>query len=154
MRSRCFGALMLFPPVVTVSHPFLTHYFLSFAGSVDLLLHLLSSITDLPVTKSMVVSSGMGKDIRDIEKHKICAGTANETAIKTRVKAVKDSWNASVKVNKVCYALGRIVSSTQRVLFSHFSSTPLYVFATGPRPKEEESVTDVSGTFAGKEEES
>jgi len=75
---------------------------LVFTGSVDLLLHLLSSITDLPVTKLMVLSSGMGKAIRDIEKHKICAGTANETAIKTRVKAVKDAWNASVKVNKVC----------------------------------------------------
>lgn len=71
-------------------------------GSVDLLLHLLSSITDLPVTKSMVVSSGMGKAIRDIEKHKICAGSDNEEAIKKRVKAVKDAWNASVKLNKVC----------------------------------------------------
>lgn len=69
-------------------------------GSVDLLLHLLSSIKDLPVTKSMVLSSGMGKAIRDIEKHKICAGSANESAIKGRVKAVKDAWNASVKVNK------------------------------------------------------
>jgi len=49
----------------------------------------------------MVVDSGMGKAIRDIEKHKICAGTANEAAIKARVKAVKDAWNASVKVNKV-----------------------------------------------------
>jgi hypothetical protein len=66
-----------------------------------LLLHLLSSIKDLPVTKSNVLDSGMGKAIRDIEKHKICAGTANETAIKTRVKEVKDAWNASVKANKV-----------------------------------------------------
>jgi hypothetical protein len=72
-----------------------------FTGSVDLLLHLLSSIKDLPVTKSNVVDSDMGKAIRDIEKHKICAGTANETAIKSRVKEVKDAWNASVKVNKV-----------------------------------------------------
>lgn len=54
------------------------------------------------MTKSMVLSSGMGKAIRDIEKHKICAGSANESAIKGRVKAVKDAWNASVKVNKVC----------------------------------------------------
>ena len=63
---------------------------------------MLSSIKDLPVTKSMVLSSGMGKAIRDIEKHKICAGSANESAIKSRVKEVKDAWNASVKVNKVC----------------------------------------------------
>ena len=52
----------------------------------------------------MVLDSGMGKAIRDIEKHKICKGTANETAIKTRVQAVKDAWNASVKANKVCDA--------------------------------------------------
>lgn len=70
-------------------------------GGTDLLLHLLCSIVDLPVTKSQVVSSDMGKAIRDLEKHKICAGTPNESAIKTRVQKVKSAWNASVKVNKV-----------------------------------------------------
>lgn len=65
------------------------------------MLHLLSSITELPVTKSIVLDSGMGKAVRDIEKHKICAGTPNEAAIKSRVQEVKDAWNTSVKVNKV-----------------------------------------------------
>jgi TFIIS helical bundle-like domain len=68
---------------------------------VDLLLLLLSSITELPVTKSIVLDSGMGKAVRDIEKHKICAGTPNEASIKRRMQEVKDAWNASVKVNKV-----------------------------------------------------
>lgn len=72
-----------------------------FPGGMDLLLHLLSSIAELPVTKSTVLDSGMGKAIRDIEKHKICDGTPNEAAIKSRVQEVKDAWNASVKVNKV-----------------------------------------------------
>ena len=85
------------------SHGFLTCLFCcwSFPGGVDLLLVLLSSIIELPVTKSIVLDSGMGKAVRDIEKHKICAGTPNEPAIKSRVQEVKDAWNASVKVNKV-----------------------------------------------------
>jgi hypothetical protein len=66
-------------------------------GGIDLLLHILSSIRDLPVTKSIVKSSGMGKAIGTIEKHRICSGTANEEPIRTRVAAVKNAWNASVK---------------------------------------------------------
>jgi hypothetical protein len=64
------------------------------------LLHILSNIALLPVTKSVVKDSGMGKVIASIEKHKLCAGTANETAIQLRVQLVKDSWNASVKARK------------------------------------------------------
>lgn len=73
-------------------------------GGIDLLLHLLSSIRDLPVTKSVVKSSGMGRAIGMIEKHRICSGTGNEEAIRTRVAAVKEAWNASVKAlgEKVC----------------------------------------------------
>mmetsp|Transcript_27438 Transcript_27438/g.65869 ORF Transcript_27438/g.65869 Transcript_27438/m.65869 type:complete len:746 (+) Transcript_27438:1751-3988(+) len=69
-------------------------------GGVDLLLHLLSNITDLPVTKSIVKDSGMGKTVGTIEKKSICAGTPNESAIKSRVQAIKDSWKESVKARK------------------------------------------------------
>lgn len=67
------------------------------AGGMDLLLHLLSNITQLPVTKSIVKDSGMGKAIGSIEKHKICAGSPNESAVKERVKKIKAAWNQSVK---------------------------------------------------------
>jgi hypothetical protein len=39
----------------------------------------------------------MGKAIGSVEKHKICAGTPNESAIKERVKGIKEAWNKSVK---------------------------------------------------------
>lgn len=70
------------------------------SGGVDLLLHLLTSIKDLPVTKNLVKQSGMGKAIGSIEKDKICAGTANESAILDRVHQIKSAWNASVKARK------------------------------------------------------
>lgn len=71
------------------------------AGSTDLLLHLLSSVSNLPVDKVTIRDSGMGKKVGSIEKHRICAGTLNETAIRARVQQVKDNWNASVKARKV-----------------------------------------------------
>ena len=40
-------------------------------GGVDLLLHLLSMITSLPVTKDMVTSSRLGKAVSAVEKDKI-----------------------------------------------------------------------------------
>ena len=67
------------------------------AGGVDLLLHLLSNIVSLPVTKSNVKDSGMGKAIGSIEKHKMCVGTPNEASIKERVSLVKGAWQKSVK---------------------------------------------------------
>ena len=66
-------------------------------GGVDLLLHLLSNIVSLPVTKSNVKDSGMGKAIGSIEKHKMCVGTPNEASIKERVSLVKGAWQKSVK---------------------------------------------------------
>lgn len=69
-------------------------------GSVDLLLHLLSNLVQLPVTKSLVISTGMGKSIGQIEKHRICVGTANEAAIIDRIQHVKEAWHASVKQRK------------------------------------------------------
>jgi len=69
-------------------------------GGVDFLLHLLSSIVNLPVTKTTVKDSGMGKAIGTIEKHRICKGTPNESVITSRVHDIKEAWNASVKALK------------------------------------------------------
>jgi hypothetical protein len=69
-------------------------------GGYDLLLHLLSNIADLPVTKAVVKDSGMGKVIGSIEKHSMCVNGPNEHAIKSRVQHIKDSWNKSVKSKK------------------------------------------------------
>lgn len=66
----------------------------------DLLLHLLSNIAQLPVTKSVVKDSGMGKAIGSVEKNKICAGTPNEVPIKERIATIKEAWNKSVKARK------------------------------------------------------
>jgi hypothetical protein len=69
-------------------------------GGVDLLLHLLTHIAKLPVTKSVVKSSGMGKIIGSLEKQPICKGSSNVVAINERIQLVKDNWNASVKARK------------------------------------------------------
>lgn len=66
-------------------------------GGVDLLLHLLNSICMLPVTKIMVTSSKLGKQVAAVEKHKICITGMNQKAIKDRVARVKEEWSASVK---------------------------------------------------------
>ena len=42
----------------------------------------------------------MGKTVGTIEKKSICAGTPNESAIKSRVQAIKDAWKESVKARK------------------------------------------------------
>lgn len=66
----------------------------------DLLLHLLSNIAQLPVTKSVVKDSGMGKAIGSVEKNMICVGTPNEVPIKERIATIKGGWNKSVKARK------------------------------------------------------
>lgn len=86
--------------LLTSLKPWLEDILTGSVGSVDLLLYFLSSIASLPVTKSQVRDSGMGKKVGSVDKHSICAGTPNETAIKSRVQNVKDSWNASVKALK------------------------------------------------------
>eukprot|EP00546_Thalassionema_frauenfeldii_P000963 CAMPEP_0178931562 /NCGR_PEP_ID=MMETSP0786-20121207/21989_1 /TAXON_ID=186022 /ORGANISM="Thalassionema frauenfeldii, Strain CCMP 1798" /LENGTH=779 /DNA_ID=CAMNT_0020608473 /DNA_START=1987 /DNA_END=4326 /DNA_ORIENTATION=- len=86
--------------LLTSLKPWLDDILTSNVGSVDLLLHFLSSITELPVTRSHVQDSGMGKKVGSIEKHPICVGSANESAIKDRIQKVKNSWNASVKALK------------------------------------------------------
>jgi hypothetical protein len=86
--------------LVRVFLSMLFFYYSCTIGGVDLLLHLLSSVTGLPVTKSVVKASGMGKAIGSIEKHALVVGTPNETAVKDRVQSIKDSWHASVKALK------------------------------------------------------
>lgn len=89
-----------FQKVWSVSYSNSTSLSHCFSGGIDLLLHMLTHITYLPVTKSVVKDSGMGKAIGSIEKHSICVGTQNEAPIKERVKELKDAWNKSVKALK------------------------------------------------------
>jgi len=69
-------------------------------GGIDLLLHLLTKITLLPVTKSIVKESGLGKAVGSIAKHRFCADSPNKGAIVQRVNAIKDAWHKSVKIRK------------------------------------------------------
>eukprot|EP00977_Amphora_coffeiformis_P000975 scaffold212_cov173-Amphora_coffeaeformis.AAC.1 len=71
-----------------------------FTGGVDMLLHLLKNIAELPVTTSMVKQSGLGKLVGSIEKHRICSGP-NAGNIQERIELVKSSWKASVKARKI-----------------------------------------------------
>jgi len=65
-------------------------------GGIDLLLHLLPSITYFPVTKEMVANSNLGKVVVAIATHKIYAG-ANENAIKERIATFKGEWSKSCR---------------------------------------------------------
>ena len=64
------------------------------------MLHLLTNITLLPVTKSIVKESGMGKAVGSIRKHQHCVDSPNKVAITERVNAIKDAWHKSVKIRK------------------------------------------------------
>ena len=75
-----------------------------YIGSVDMLMHLLLNITNLPVTKAAIKGSGMGTAIGKIGKHAICKGTPNEHAIEEKLNQLKESWQSSVKANKVVEA--------------------------------------------------
>lgn len=99
-------------------------------GGVDLLLHLLSSITMLPVSKDMVTSSKLGKLVANVEKHKICVGGMNENAIKERVSKVKEEWSASVKRIKKMVSLndtGNLLFNFPKVSSLILLSNYLYV---------------------------
>jgi len=93
-------------------------------GGVDFLLHLLSSIVNLPVTKTTVKDSGMGKAIGTIEKHRICKGTPNESAITSRVHEIKEAWNASVKALKAVDPATSEYSSNSNKRPNEESSSP------------------------------
>jgi len=71
------------------------------SGGIDFLLHLVSSVTFLPVTKDMVASSKMGKTVVQAEKSKRFADSPNLEILKQRVERLKDEWTKSVKFNKV-----------------------------------------------------
>jgi len=63
----------------------------------------------------MVTTSKLGKAVSAVEKHKICMGTLNESAIKERVTNVKQEWSASVKrmkqkVSSACCFLNAFMS--------------------------------------------
>lgn len=73
-------------------------------GSVDMLMHLLLNITNLPVTKAAIKGSGMGTAIGKIGKHAICKGTPNEHAIEEKLTQLKESWQSFVKAKKVIEA--------------------------------------------------
>lgn len=66
-------------------------------GGADLLLHMLTNITYLPLNKEMVSSSKLGKAVVGIAKQKICSGGKNEVVIKERIAKLKEEWSASVK---------------------------------------------------------
>lgn len=83
-------------------------------GSVDFLLHLLSCIVNLPVTKNAVKESGMGKAIGTIEKHPICKDTPNEAAISKRVQDIKEAWNASVKARKATESTSDVTNTSSK----------------------------------------
>ena len=93
-------------------------------GGLDLLLHLLSMITPLPVTKDMVTSSRLGKAVSAIEKDKICVGTKNEAAIKNRISEVKSRWSASVKAQKSKSTSGANNAPVKRQTVEETSSPP------------------------------
>lgn len=124
------------------------------AGGMDLLLQLLSTIVHLPVTKSIVRQSGMGKAIGTVEKHRICKDTPNEAVVKERVQSVKDAWYASVKARKIQDAAAAPATGTKastsagskRDASSQMSSSP----ATSPvgtkRVKTEESTNKQQGS--------
>ena len=91
-------------------------------GGVDLLLHLLSNIEQLPVSKQMVTSTKLGKQINAVAKHRICVGTLNEKAIKERVDKVKQSWMVSVKKMKAAAAASLSASGNHNSTTSVVSS--------------------------------
>lgn len=93
LLHACSGSLTKF-------HSHTTHLRLFSTGGIDLLLHLFTKIALLPVTKSVVKESGLGKAIGSIEKHRICVDSPNKPAIVERVSAIKSAWNKSVKLRK------------------------------------------------------
>lgn len=104
-------------------------------GGIDLLLHLLSHIVDLPVTKATVKQSGMGKAIGTIEKHSMCKGTPNEGVISDRVSSIKEAWQMSVKARKTRGAPTlQSTNGTKREATAEASPTPAKRAKVGVSP--------------------
>jgi hypothetical protein len=72
-------------------------------GGVDLLLHLLDNMCMLPVSKEMVTSSKLGRQVNQITNNDMCKNMDdnNKKSIKQRVDKVKSAWKASAKLLQV-----------------------------------------------------
>jgi hypothetical protein len=105
-----------------------------------MLLHLLSNVINLPVTKSVVKDSGMGNAIGTLGKHVICKGTPNEVIIKERVQQIKDAWHASVKARKTPEAQNE---STKREAPEPPSPSPAKRVKSDAEPKKSTSFTSL-----------
>lgn len=72
-------------------------------GGVDLLLHLLDNMCMLPVSKEMVTSSKLGRQVNQITNNDMCKNMDdnNKKSIKQRVDKVKNAWKASAKLLQV-----------------------------------------------------
>lgn len=51
----------------------------------------------LPVTKSLVADSRLGKAVVGVGNHSICVGHPSENTIKERIGLVKDRWKRQLK---------------------------------------------------------
>lgn len=93
------------------------------------MLHLLTSIAPLPVTKEMVTTCRLGKAVVAVLKHSICVGTPNEKSISTRVQNVKTKWSEAVKalknVSRLLYISSNkmMLSIINHVYSHHYQST-------------------------------
>lgn len=72
-------------------------------GGVDLLLHLLDNMCMLPVSKEMVTSSKLGRQVNQITNNDMYKNMDdnNKKSIKQRVDKVKSAWKASAKLLQV-----------------------------------------------------
>lgn len=72
-------------------------------GGVDLLLHLLDNMCMLPVSKEMVTSSKLGRQVNQITNNDMYKNMDdnNKKSIKQRVDKVKNAWKASAKLLQV-----------------------------------------------------
>ena len=83
-----------------LSMPLLNMLIFLSTGGMDLLLHLLTNVAPLPVTKEIVTTSRLGKAVVAVAKHSVCVGSPNEKAIQSRVQNVKAKWSEAVKALK------------------------------------------------------
>ena len=94
-------------------------------GEVDLLLHLLSNITHLPVTKEMVANSKLGKAVVAIGSHKICTEATNESTIREAIALFKEQWSASVKQQLKHVSITIVPLATTKRIFNAISRSPI-----------------------------
>jgi len=76
----------------------------------------------------------MGKAVGMVTKHSICKGTPNESAINTRVDAIKEAWKASVKALKSLDNTSESRSSTGSKRPPEVASSPVSAKKTKTEP--------------------